>query len=117
MGALNALVLGVVGILIARLKEWGKEHKEDRLRTEAELKALKDGVRSMTSDRLIQSCNFTNSVGVVTIQQLNNITSLYDSYHTLGGNGTITALVRQIQSLKIVDEEEFKRHKKEMGVI
>nr|DAN24246.1 MAG TPA: hypothetical protein [Caudoviricetes sp.] len=71
------------------------------------MRALKDGVRSIIRDRIIQSCNYFQTLHCITTQQMENITKLYESYHNLSGNGVITSIYKSTMKLPIVTYEEF----------
>ena len=79
------------------------------------MRSLKDGVRSIIRDRIIQSCNFFQTVRCITTQQMENLSKLYSSYHGLGGNGVITAIYDSTMSLPIVTQEELNERNKNRG--
>lgn len=62
--------------------------------------ATQAGLRSLLRDRLIQAYNhYADTKGYCPIYARENITLMYDSYHNLGGNGTITELYKKLMKL------------------
>ena len=47
-------------------------------------------MRSMLKDRLIQAYNYRHDKGYFPIYARETFDEMYDAYHKLGGNGTIT---------------------------
>lgn len=103
-----------MGYIINRLKERDKKHSEEIAQRNQEYNSIKEGVRAILRDRIIQSCNYLNQIGCITTPQLENIELLYESYKGLGGNGVITSLHNQTMKLRIVTEDEFRRMKEVM---
>ncbi len=62
-------------------------------------KALRDGIQSLLRDRLIHLYNQCVEEGYCQIYKKESFTSMYDSYHALGGNGTITKLYEKFMEL------------------
>lgn len=62
-------------------------------------RALEDGVKALLRDRIIQSCDYYTQKKVISVHGRENIQSMYQAYHALGGNGTITALVKGVDEL------------------
>ena len=50
-------------------------------------------------DRIIQAHNYCMEKGYCSIHDRDNISFLYDQYHNLGGNGTVTHLVECVNRL------------------
>lgn len=66
-------------------------------------KLLKDGMIAMLHDRLYQLCTNYIANDEITVDELENLELLYNSYHNLGGNGTGTALFNRCKDLKIIN--------------
>lgn len=62
---------------------------------------IKNGLVALTHDRLFQMCKFHIDRGMITVDELKNVGQLYESYHSLGGNGTGTNLYNKVCELKI----------------
>lgn len=90
-------MLGAVTYIVKRLYV--------KIKTESdEQKLLKEGMISLLHDRLFYCCNNAISKSEISVEELQNIETLYRSYHALGGNGTGTALYERCKSLKIVNQ-------------
>lgn len=61
--------------------------------------ALFNGVRALLRDRIIQAYNYYLSKGCCPIYALENVERMYQAYHTLHGNGTVTKLVERLKQL------------------
>lgn len=68
-------------------------------KTKAENHALRLGMRAILRDRIIQTYNHYVEKGYCPIYARENIGNMYEAYHNLGGNGTVTALYKRIQEL------------------
>lgn len=111
IGLANAVIVAIVSYMATKIKKREERHKLDEEKRDKEYNALKDGIRAVLSDRLIQSCNYFNSVSGITTQQMQNITVLYDSYYALNGDGMITSLYHKTMALPVITDEEFRRRK------
>lgn len=67
---------------------------------------IKDGVRSLLRDRLIHKCEKCIAGGYCTTDYYNEIRAMYVDYHALGGNGTVTRLMNQVEELPHVPPEK-----------
>lgn len=72
----------------------------------AERKALEAGVQALLRNSIIQSYNKYMGRESIPIYGRDNVKSMYDAYHALGGNGTITTLVEQLNALPTTDNRE-----------
>lgn len=83
------------GLLIAgggfTLKWMSKKFKEHE--------DLNAGVRSLLRSKLIELHDKYMEKEYIPIYALDNINKMYDAYHSLGGNGTVTKLVEDIRLL------------------
>ena len=62
-------------------------------------KALQTGVQALLRDRIIQSCDYYQKKQSISVHGRENIQSMYAAYHALGGNGAVTALVKDADGL------------------
>ena len=62
-------------------------------------KALQTGVQALLRDRIIQSCDYYQKKQSISVHGRENIQSMYAAYHALGGNGAVTALVKDVNEL------------------
>ena len=52
-------------------------------------RALDDGMRALLRDRIISACDHYLEKGFAPVYVRENITSMYDAYHSLGGDGIV----------------------------
>ena len=93
-GLVSTGLAAVFRVLHARLK---KEMREQKL--------IKEGLLALLHDRLYQACQCLIARGHCTINDLKNTEYLYESYHSLGGNGTGTELFERVKKLPIREGE------------
>lgn len=92
---LEALFSLIIGTLTSKYRKQAKKIKEQ----EAEQKAIKLGMQALLRDRIIQNYNHYIEKGCCPIYAMDNINELYDQYHALGGNGTVTELVERLRDM------------------
>lgn len=62
-------------------------------------KAVKNGTLALLRNQIIQNYEKYIDREWIPIYAIENVLELYDAYHTLGGNGTITKLVDELKEL------------------
>lgn len=62
-------------------------------------KALEDGVRAMLRNDIIKLADKYLDAKEIPVYGMETIVAMYDAYHGLGGNGTITKLVEEVKRL------------------
>ena len=67
------------------------------------IKALWQAVLALLNDRIYTECYHFLGLGHITPDGLRNLTYLYKTYHTMGGNGTGTELYNRAKALPIHD--------------
>ena len=67
--------------------------------TQKKDQALDDGMRALLRDRIISACDHYFEKGFAPVYARENITSMYDAYHSLGGDGIVTDMVKQAMEL------------------
>lgn len=80
------------------LKESSEYTKESDL-------IIKSALCSMQRQTILNTCERYIRNGFATLEQKDTISSLYDSYHALGGNGFLTKLYNQVMELPISKDE------------
>jgi len=83
--------------------------EESERRQAEENKALKSGMLAILRDRLFAACFAALKQGEITADDYENIESLHQQYHALGGNHTGDTLYARASGLQIVErytEEE-----------
>ena len=58
-----------------------------------------DAMRALLRDRIISACDHYFEKGFAPVYARENITSMYDAYHSLGGDGIVTDMVKQAMEL------------------
>lgn len=87
------------GILAAALVVCYKRLIKKMRCEKTERKALEAGVQALLRNSIIQSYNKYIGRESIPIYGLENVLSMYEAYHALGGNGAITTLVEQLKAL------------------
>lgn len=100
----------VFGLLIAGLTVIVKRISTRLKREQTENKALREGMRSLLRAKIIDNCERGLLDGWCGARLRDTIADLYESYHALGGNGTVTSLVEQAMRLPAIDPEKGEKH-------
>lgn len=88
------IATGVIGYIGGMMKKRiSKEIDEDR--------AIKNGLRALLREKIIEICDRCIDRGYVHIHNLESIDDLYIQYHELGGNGMVTKLVEDVRKLQL----------------
>lgn len=99
MSGLWTILLGVLTTLIGKVSK--------RLTTVVnKYEAVEDGVLSILHDRLQQACVYHLKVRHISVDDLENLETMFRSYTRLGGNGTVKKLYERCQELRIVEKKE-----------
>lgn len=64
--------------------------------------AVENGLRSLLRDRIIHCSLHHIKQGHVTVEDVDNVTSLYNAYKDLGGNGAVKNVYNQLLSLPTI---------------
>lgn len=87
----------VVGWAVAQIKAAKKERADVQKQDDT----LRDGVQALLRNALIGEYNHRMKDGEFPIYARENVTAMYNAYHALGGNGTITTLYEEMQHLPV----------------
>ena len=87
----------VIGFGIV-LKNINKQMKAEKIRNQA----IENGVRDMLRLTILDNYERCKQEGKISVARKDAIDSAYDSYHALGGNGTITRVHEEIMEMPIV---------------
>lgn len=88
------IATGIIGYIGGMMKKRiSKEIDED--------KAIKNGLRALLREKIIEICDRCIDRGYVHIHNLESIDDLYVQYHELGGNGMVTKLVEDTKKLQL----------------
>ncbi|AEY64840.1 hypothetical protein [Clostridium sp. BNL1100] len=89
---LFAIVSGGLGVAYKALAK--RIHKQS-----CDQKALKDGTQSLLRSEIIRCYDMYMERGY--IHCFESVLAMYDAYHKLGGNGTVTKLVEELRELPV----------------
>lgn len=84
--------------VISENRELKKEHSETRAKED---RALKEGVKCMLRDTLIDKHMHFTKEGFISTHGLQNWLAMYSAYKGLGGNGMIDHMKEEIEELPI----------------
>ena len=93
VGALFASGMGLLGFLCGIFLKRAKKAKDEDT-------AIKAGLVALLRTHIIQECDKCTERGYVHIYNLENVNDMYEVYHSLGGNGTITGMVEGLNRMK-----------------
>ena len=100
-----AIATGVISVLSYKIKQWhDKRTLAEENHTKAIMereKATNEALRALCRDRILQGYRYYKAHGGISTFDLETMTKLYEAYHGLGGNGTITAVYDKITALPI----------------
>ena len=86
----------IVACLTGLYRKLNKQMKEAKMRQEA----MDAGMQALLRDRIVQAYNhYAVDKGFCPIYGKQNVEAMYNAYHALGGNGTVTRLKEQIDQL------------------
>ena len=101
----SAVVTSIVGYIFHKIKK--RDEQRDAIAAErdkairAREQAINQSLRALCRDRILQGYRYYRHHGYITTADLETMTKLYNAYHALGGNGTITAVYDKICQLPI----------------
>ena len=94
------------GLLIAMLT-WVVKRMSNRIKQQQiENEALRNGMRSLLKSQIVTQCERAMDDGWCGARLRDTINDLYQSYHALGGNGTVTDIVDQTRKLPAFEPEK-----------
>lgn len=88
----------IVAGLTAGVTRINKKLKEEKVRNQA----IENGVRDILRMQILDTYERCKVVGTITVSRKDAIDSAYQSYHALGGNGTITQVHNELMGMPIV---------------
>lgn len=97
---LEVLFSGVLaggGYLIRRL--WKKQQEEEARQT-----AVKEAIIALLRAELVHAYYHYYERGWISLHGLEAAQKMYDEYHRLGGNGTVTKLMEDLKELPVRDK-------------
>lgn len=88
-----AILCMAVGYLWNKLKYYDNRQK-----------SFDEGLQALLKDRLISLYTKAKKAQCVTFEQMERADMIYSAYHGLGGNGTGTALIKELRGMPKVHE-------------
>lgn len=95
---LEALFGAILTGLATGYAKIAKRQKEEKARNQA----IENGVRDILRMQILDTYERCKSTGTITVSRKDAIDSAYNSYHALGGNGTITQVHNELMTMPIV---------------
>lgn len=92
--------------LLDKVEAQNKEVEKQAAAKEKESEVVRQGVIVTLHMRLYELCQDALDRGYITTEQLRNAEEVYNVYHSLGGNGTGTALYNRMQKLPIENDRK-----------
>ena len=88
----------IVTGLTAGVTRINKKLKEEKTRNQA----IENGVRDILRMQILDTYERCKVAGTITVSRKDAIDSAYNSYHALGGNGTITQVHNELMEMPII---------------
>lgn len=105
LSIVTAAMTGFIGWLFHKLKKHDDEREivEQKRLDEimAREQAINGALRALCRDRIFQGYRYYKRCGGISPADFETMTKLYNAYHALGGNGTITAVYEKIKELPL----------------
>lgn len=87
----------IVAALSAGYAKISKRLKDEKKRNEA----IENGVRDILRMQILDTYDKCKANGTISVSRKDAIDSAYNSYHALGGNGTITQVHNELMAMTI----------------
>lgn len=102
---LSGVATCVIGYYIRKIRKRDEQREAYEQQRAVDLltreKATNEALRALCRDRILQGYRYCTAHHGVSAQDLENMTKLYNAYHTLGGNSIITTVYEKILELPI----------------
>lgn len=76
-----------------------KDFKKDKNNRDNKEKAKDVAIRSLLRKEIISLCYKAEAQGFMALYNLENLTDMYEAYHELGGNGSISEIYQKAMKL------------------
>lgn len=73
------------------------------------IETLRNGMCAILRNNIIQSCKKYIEIGEKPLYEVNNVSMMYEAYHALGGNGSVTSLYEMFNKLPILIDNHRKK--------
>ncbi len=88
-----------IAILSAVITNFQQKWERDAKHTKKESELIKQSIMVLLGKRLDDMYTYYVDVGFIPIEKLHQARLMYDCYHSLGGNGTGTAKMNELDRL------------------
>ena len=116
--AVAALIAAIVSAAVGAIIAWFTAKKNKRKNEIDDIKAqlkrheendelLKAAIKTMLRQEIISAYDKYTRSGWAKVYIKDNVQEMYDCYHALGGNGTITHLVEEFMDLPTREEDSL----------
>ena len=95
---ISAAATCIIGYFFKKLKEIADKRELEEL-------ASRNVLIGLCRDRILHGYRYYRQHGGISSQDLETMTNLYNAYHALGGNDTITTIYEKIKHLPIKEGE------------
>lgn len=95
-----SVLLAVVSFLLGRANKIADKRDEEKEKAVEDTVAMKDGICALLRVQLIEYHDKYMADGKIPHYAFDNYASMYDAYHRLGGNGTVTAMYERLKHLE-----------------
>ena len=92
----SALVSAFVAFVLSKVHE-------DARKQITNAGAMQEGMRCLMRQQIMDAHALATSTGYITYAEHAHIKQVYEAYHALGGNGSATELMRDIDALPVHD--------------
>ena len=107
-GVLTGTVAWLLHKMTSALDESAKKASEEKIQQENERKVMHGVLLAVLKNSLYEQCFKALKHGRVSLKEKENIDSLYEQYHTLGGNHNGDILYNRVDALEIVSDDDDK---------
>lgn len=95
-----SVLLAIVSFLLGRANKIADKRDEEKEKAVHDTVAMKDGICALLRVQLIEYHDKYIADGKIPHYAFDNYSSMYDAYHRLGGNGTVTAMYERLKHLE-----------------
>lgn len=88
---------GLAGVMLF----WWRYAVRRFMRERARQTALEAGIRALLRERMIALFRECESRATVSLEEMEIFEGMYQAYHSLGGNGTVTRLRERLRELPV----------------
>ena len=107
LAVITAVVTGIISWLVYKLQKREARLEDLTEKLEADHRKREEAINlaliALCRDRILQGYRYYSKHSGISTQDLETMTKLYNAYHNLGGNGTISSVFDKIKQLPLKD--------------